>query len=147
MLLIGTKSTLSQTVLTNGIIDLGTVYRRFCKKNSCGNPAFAASGTQVTIQTAGIYHVTATLVGSGTEAGEVTVQLLNNGVAVPGALSTETITTADAEVRTFVIDQYVLVDRACTLGVSATTPVTLSLANTGVGATFMAVTLNAEKVV
>lgn len=147
MLLIGTKRTLSQTVLTNGVINLGTVYRRFCKKNSCGNPAFAASGTQITIQTAGIYRVTATLVGAGTEAGDVTVQMLNNGVAMPGALSTETITTADTETRTFVIDQYVLVDRACTLGINATTPVTLSLANTGVGATFASVVLNVEKVV
>lgn len=147
MLLIGTKSTLSQTVLTNGVIDLGAVYRRFCKKNSCGNPAFAASGTQITIQTAGIYRVTATLVGAGTEAGDVTIQLTANGVAVPGALSTETITTADTETRTFVIDQYVLVDKACTLGISAITPVTLSLVNTGVGATFADVTLNIEKTV
>lgn len=147
MLLIGTRNTLPQTVLTNGIINLGTVYRRFCKKNSCGNPAFAASGTQITIQTTGIYHVTATLVGSGTAAGNATVQLTANGVAIPGALATETITTAGTETRTFVIDHYVLVDRACTLGINATTPVTLALVNAGVGATIAAVTLNIEKVV
>ena len=32
MLLLGLKNTTSQTVLTNGVIDLGSVYRKYCKK-------------------------------------------------------------------------------------------------------------------
>lgn len=147
MLLIGIKNTVSQAALSGGIINLGTTYRRYCRKNSCGIPAFSAAGTSVTVNTAGIYHVTATLVGSGAAAGVVSVQLISNGIAIPGAIASETITTASTEQRTFVIDQYILVDRVCTLGTSATTPVTLSLANTGVGASYTSVTFNVEKVV
>ena len=73
--------------------------------------------------------------------------LLENGVAVPSAFSSETITTPATELRTFVIDAYVLVDDACLLGRSTTLIDTLSLQNTGVASTFTAVTFNVEKVV
>ena len=32
MLLLGAKNTTSQTVLTNDIVNLGAVYRKYCKK-------------------------------------------------------------------------------------------------------------------
>lgn len=147
MLLLGIKNTASQTVLANGTVNLGSVYRRYCKKNCSGTPAFSATANSVSLNHGGIYHVTATLVGSGTAAGVATVQMLVNGVAVPAALASETITTADTELRTFVIDHYVLVDTTCVLGQSSTTPAVVSLQNTGVGATFTAVTLNVDKVV
>lgn len=146
-LLLGMRNVTSQTVPALGTISVGLVYRRYCKKNSCGTKTFDNTSTTVTLQHQGMYHVTATLVGTGTDAGVVTVQLLENGVAVPGALSSETITTADTELRTFVIDTYVLVDDACLLGTNSTIAKTISLQNTGVDATFTAVTLNVDKVV
>ena len=34
MLLIGTKNIGTQTVLADGIINIGSVYRKYCKKNA-----------------------------------------------------------------------------------------------------------------
>lgn len=143
--LIGLKDFATQTVLTGGLIQLGDVYRRYCRKNRCGTKVFDNTNTGVTLQWDGIYHVTATLVGTGTEAGEVAVQLYENGVPVTGAVSTQTITTPDTEFRTFVIDYFVLVDSSCVLGCNSTIAKTITLENVGVGATYTSVTLNIEK--
>lgn len=148
MLLLGLKNTGSQTVLSTGIISLGNVYRRFCKANKCGIGAFTATANGVTLNHEGIYHITATLVGTGETAGDVTVQLAENGELIPGALSTQTITTATTEIRTFVIDYFIKVDRDCVLGYNSTDVQTLSLVNAGaVDATFTSVVMNIEKVV
>jgi hypothetical protein len=146
-LLLGVRNLTTQTVLTNGTISLGNVYRRYCKKNRCSVPTFSNTSTSITLQQQGIYHVTATLVGSGTTAGIVSIQLLENGVEVPSAFSSETITTPNTELRTFVIDAYILVDDACLLGNSTTIFKNLSLLNTGIDATFDSVVFNVEKVV
>lgn len=149
MLLLGTKTVGTQTVLPDGVISLGSTYRKHCKKNVYGVPTFARTTNDVSLQHEGIYHLTATLVGSGSVAGDITVQLFVNGEAVDGAFSTETITTPTTELRTFVIDYYLLVDKDCILGRPSTTPQTISLVNTSdtVTATFTSVILNVEKVV
>ena len=149
MLLLGTKTVGTQTVLPDGVISLGSTYRKYCKKNVCGFPAFARTTADISLQHEGIYHLTATLVGSGSVAGDITVQLFVNGEAVDGAFSTETITTPTTELRTFVIDYYLLVDKDCILGRETTMPQTISLVNTSdtVTATFTSVILNVEKVV
>lgn len=147
MLLLGVKNTGTQTVLTDGIINIGSVYRRFCKKNSCGIGAFSRTAQDITLNHSGIYHITATFVGSGEAAGVVTVQLLENGEPVAGAFSSETITTVDTELRTFVIDYYILVDKDCVLGSSSTIAKSISFSNTGVDATFTSVVVNVDKVV
>ena len=146
MLLLGTKNIGTQTVLADGIINLGSVYRKYCKKNSCGIPTFGATTSAVSLQQEGFYHITATLVGSGDVACVVTVQLAVNGTLVDGAFSSETITTADTELRTFVIDYYVLVDKDCILGRESTIAQSISLVNTGVDATFSSVIVNVDKV-
>lgn len=143
--LLGVKDFATQTVLTGGLIQIRDVYRRYCRRNSCGARVFDNTSTGVTLNWDGIYHITATLVGTGTEAGDVTVQLFENGVPVTGAVSTQTITTPDTELRTFVIDYFVLVDNACVLGVNSTVAKTITLENTGVGATFTSVVLDIEK--
>ena len=60
MLLIGLKNTGEQTVLATGQVNIGNVYRKFCKANRCGVPAFAVTSNGVTLQQEGIYHITAT---------------------------------------------------------------------------------------
>lgn len=146
-LLLGMRNTTSQSIPALGTIDLGSVYRRYCKKSSCGVKTFDNTSTTIALQQQGIYHITATLVGTGTTAGVVTVQLLENGIVVPSAFSSETITTPATELRTFVIDTYVLVDDACLLGTNSTIAKTISLQNTGVASTFTSVIVNVEKVV
>ena len=145
MLLLGIKNVATQTVLTDGVIALGSVYRKFCKKNACGVTAFSRTANDISLQHSGIYHLTATLVGSGDVAGVVTVQLAINGDLVDGAFTSETITTADTELRTFVIDYYILVDKDCVLGNNSTLAQTVSLVNTGVDATFTSVIVNITK--
>ena len=44
-LLIGIKNTTSQTVPALGAINIGSVYRRYCKKNQCGFRTFEADAT------------------------------------------------------------------------------------------------------
>lgn len=146
-LLLGVRNTTSQTVPALGTINIGSVYRRYCKKNQCGVRTFDATATSVSLQQQGIYHITATLVTSAPAAGDVTVQLLINGNTVQGASSTETITTATTEFRTLVIDYYALVDDINLLGNNTTAVDTISLQNTGVEATFTNVVLNIDKVV
>ena len=147
MLLIGLKNTGEQTVLATGQVNLGNVYRKFCKANRCGVPAFTATSNGVTLQHEGIYHITAVLVGTGETAGDVTVSLFENGEAITGAVSTQTITTATTEFRTFVIDYYVKVDKDCVLGFNTTDAKTISLVNTSdaIDATFTSVVLNVTK--
>lgn len=147
MLLLGLKNVGEQTVLATGQINLGNVYRRFCKANRCGVPAFTATSNGVTLNHEGIYHITATLVGTGETAGLVSVQLAENGELVTGAISSETITTATTEFRTFVIDYYVKVDEDCVLGFKTTGAKTISLVNTSdaIDATFTSVVFNVTK--
>ena len=147
MLLIGLKNIGEQTVLATGQVNIGNVYRRFCKANRCGVPAFTATSNGVTLNHEGIYHITAVLVGTGETAGDVTVSLLENGELVTGAVSTQTITTATTEFRTFVIDYYVKVDKDCVLGYPTTDAKTISLVNTSdaIDATFTSVVLNVTK--
>ena len=147
MLLIGTQNAGSQTVLTDGIISLGSVYRKYCKKTSNCLPTFASDSNSIVLNGQGIYHLTATFVGTGTTAGTVTIQMLENGTPVVGGVTSKTITTADTELRTFVIDRYVLVDSTCLLGCTSTLAKTISFENTGVGATFSNVVVNVDKVV
>lgn len=147
MLLIGVKNTGTQTVLADGLVNIGSVYRKYCKKNACGFPAFARTANDITFNHSGIYHLTATFVVSAPAAGDVTVQLLVNGEVVDGAFATETITTATTEFRTMVIDYYVLVDKDCILNTESTIAETISFQNTGVDATFTSVVVNVDKVV
>lgn len=147
MLLLGVKNTGTQTVLADGVINIGSVYRRYCKKNACGVTAFARTANDVSLQHEGIYHLTATFVASAPAAGVVTVQLLVNGEEIAGAFASETITTAATEFRTLVIDYYVKVDKVCNLGVESVSPATISFENTGVAANFTSVVVNVEKVV
>lgn len=145
MLLLGLKNATTQDVVVDGIVNIGNSYRKYDKKNKCGVFAFNRTANDVTLQQKGVYHVTATFVASAPAAGDVTVQLLVNGVAVPGALATETITTATTEFRTMVIDYYVLVDQDCILGNESTVAQTISFQNTGVAATFTSVVVNVSK--
>lgn len=149
MLLIGTRNFGTQTVLADGLVNIGSVYRKFCKRNRCGVSTFSATANGVTLNSEGIYHITATFVGSGSVAGDLTIQLFLDGIAVDGAVSTQTITTADTEIRTWVIDYYAKVDTDCVLGVTSTDAQTVSFVNTSeaLDATFTSVVVNIDKVV
>ena len=145
MLLIGVKNTTPQSVLVGGTVNLGSSYRKYCKKNSCGVTAFSRTANDITLQHSGIYHVTATLVASAPAAGVVTVQLYENGEPIVGAIASESITTPTTELRTLILDYYIKVDKDCVLGVESVDAKAISLVNTGVAATFSNVVVNVTK--
>lgn len=144
-LLIGAKNFATQEVVTNGLIEFGNVYRRFCKRIN-GTRTFEFDNSDIVLQQNGIYHITVTAVASGTEAGVLAIQLYENGFAVPGTISNETITTPDTELRTLTLDYYTLVDNTCVLGCNSTVAKAISIVNTGIPATFTSVVINIEKV-
>lgn len=143
--LLGLKNNATQSVVTNGTLNLGSVYRRFCRKNQCGIPVFSTTGTSVTLQHSGIYHITANITFTAPTAGVVIFQLAENGSVIPGAIASETITTATTETKTTSIDYLVIVDKGCVLGTPTTITKALSLINAGVGATISNVVFNIIK--
>lgn len=147
MYLLGTRNATTQALTTGASVNLGEVYRKFCRKNSCGLKAFDFNGSSISLQHSGIYHITATLTFTAPVAGLVVFQLTENGVAIPSALASETITTAVTEVKTTTIDFYVLVDSGCVLGNPTTLIKNIGITNTGVASTISNVVLNVEKVV
>lgn len=145
---LGMRNIGSQTVLADGVINLGIAYRRFDDNyNPCRIFTFNETANGITIQREGIYKVSATFVGTGETAGDVTIQLVENGIPVDGVISTETITTATTEFRTFVIDYLVKVDRDCVLGYPTTDAKNISFINAsdGIDATFTSVIVNVTK--
>ena len=147
MYLLGTRNATTQALTTGASVNLGEVYRKFCRKNSCGVKAFEFNSNSISLQHSGIYHVTATITFTAPVAGLVIFQLTDNGVAIPSALASETITTATTEVKTTIIDYYVLVDTGCVLGNPTTLIKNIVILNTGVASTISNVVLNVEKVV
>lgn len=74
-------------VAVGGIIPLGSINRRFgCK---CNN-ALDLNGNGITINESGYYDVDISVTATAAAAGNITVTLLKDGVAVPGATATET---------------------------------------------------------
>lgn len=145
MRLIGLRNTSTQTVGVDGLVNIGTVYRKNTIKDGSGVLTFSNDSTSVSLNQRGVYHVTVTAIVSGDDAGVVTLQLLENSVDIPGALASETITTATTELRTLTIDTYVLVNATNVLCSWQTSPVVLSLVNTGVGAIISNVVVDITK--
>lgn len=145
MKLIGLRNASTQVVDVDGIVNLGSVYRRYISDDKCGVTTFTNDSSSITLNHKGVYHVTATAIVSAAAAGDVTLTLFANGVELPGAVATETITTPTTEFHTLTIDFYVLVNATNVLGYFSTIPVVLTLVNSGVEATITNVVINATK--
>ncbi|WP_281512262.1 hypothetical protein [Mammaliicoccus vitulinus] len=146
MRILGLKNFTPQTVLTGGTVNLGSSYRRFDKKNNCGIFAFSDNGTSVTLNQSGMYHITVTATFTAPAAGDVTLQLYEDGQPISGALATESITTATTEFRSVAIDYFIKVDKDFIMNTFSTDAASITLVNTGVGATITNVAFNVEKV-
>lgn len=75
-----------QTVAVGSVISLGSVLRRFgcnCRLN----------GDAIEIEGDGYYTIDANITATPTAAGDVTVSVLKDGVVIPGATSTDSVTT------------------------------------------------------
>ncbi len=119
------------TVAVNGIIPLGTIVRRYgCNCDLNGNG--------IAINGSGYYDVDVSVEAAPTAAGTVTVQLLKDGVAVPGATASATVTAA-ADVVTLAFPATVR------LGCCSTGSV-LTLLLTGAASTINNAAMRVEKI-
>lgn len=143
-LLIETRNTASQTVLEDGLINIGPVVSRYCRKTEFGLPNFSTTTNGITLNGQGIYKVTASFVASGTVAGDIRVDALVDGQPI-GAFSVDTETVPDTTQRTLYIQFNVKVDKACVLNCWSIVPKTISFQNTGVGATFILADISVVK--
>ena len=85
--LIQTVNPGTQTVAVDGIINLGSVIRRF----GCN---LRLNGNAIEVNGEGYYKVDCNVTLAPTAAGNVTVALYKNGVALTGATATGSVTTA-----------------------------------------------------
>ena len=83
----------AQPVTVGGNFDLGSVIRKF------GCSADLSGANTVNLNDVGYYDVNVSVTAAPTVAGDVTVTLLNNGAAVPGATATATVTVAGDSVN------------------------------------------------
>lgn len=89
--LIQTANQSSQTVADNSIISLGSVIRRY----GCN---CRLSGNAIEVVGSGYYTIDANVTVAPTSVGTVTVALYNNGVQIPSAIASGSVSTAESPV-------------------------------------------------
>ena len=82
----------AQNVAVNGVINLGTIIRRFGPNLNLGGNAIMISG-------AGYYDIDASITAAPTAAGNVTITAYKDNVAIPGATATQSTTAANNPVN------------------------------------------------
>ena len=85
--LIYTANTSTQVVAVDGIINPGTVIRRF-------GPNLTLSGNAIQIAGAGYYDIDTSFTVAPTAEGEITITAYLDNVAIPGATATATVTAS-----------------------------------------------------
>jgi hypothetical protein len=134
--MISAYSLTDQLVAVDGLLDFDTnrIATGCTVKHVDGTPAF-------TLTKPGYYYITFNGTVTDTAAGIVTAQLLNGGVAVPGAEASIT-TAATTDERSFSFATIVRVLPSC-CAIDNTT--TLTVANAGIAATYSVANINITK--
>lgn len=89
-------TTTPATILAGGILPLTTIARRRGR-------LITSETDSISLNAPGYYKVTVTVTASGSEAGDIVLNVLKNGIEIPGLTASETITTATTELRTLTI--------------------------------------------
>ena len=134
--MIGAYSLNDQLVAVDGLLDFDTnrIATGCTVKHVDGTPSF-------TLTKPGYYYITFNGTITNTAAGIVTVELLNGGVTVPGAEASIT-NAAVTDERSFSFATIVRVLPSC-CAIDNTT--TLTVANTGIAATYSVANINITK--
>lgn len=131
--LIDVATTSSSAVVTNGTLPLATIVRRRgCDVNLSGN------SVAITDCGSNYYLVIVTATFTAPVAGVVTLNLQQNGVNVTGATASTTVATATTEVRS--ISFPAIIRTFNNRGIDS-----LSIVNSGVGATFSNIAMTVNK--
>lgn len=123
-------NTASTAVAENGIVPFTTIVRRY---GSGAN----LNGNTVTLTEPGYYDVSVNVTFTAPAPGTVTLTLLQNGTAIPGATASTTITTATTEVRS--------ISFTTTVRVFCNSASVLTLSNTGLAITSSNAAITADK--
>lgn len=86
-------NTAAQTLAAGATIAPGSVIRRFGNSRCC-NPTINLSGSGITLNECGYYKINARITDAPIAAGTVTITLLQDGVAIPGATASNTAAAA-----------------------------------------------------
>lgn len=82
----------AQAVAVGGVINLGSINRRFGRQ--CCEEIINLNGSSITLNEAGYYDVDVAVTALPTAAGPVTIAVFQDGVAVPGSTNTTTAAAA-----------------------------------------------------
>ena len=133
--MISSYNTTNQAVVSNGTINFTT------DRILTGCTA-VRNGETFQLNKPGYYYVTFNAIAAATTTvGELTIELYNNGVAVPGAIAGATTTTAGDNLD-FAFTTIVRVPPSCC---AVDNTARLTVVNTGVDATYVDVNLNITK--
>lgn len=102
-----------QTVAVDGIINPGTIIRRY-------GPNLDLSGNAIRISGAGYYDIDASFTVAPSAVGSVTITAYLNNVAIPGGIATGSVSTADNPI-TLSISSLVREGCPCCEGISSLT--------------------------
>lgn len=85
----------AQAVAVGGVINLGSINRRFGRKcQGCCEEVLNLNGSSITMNEAGYYDVDVAVTALPTAAGPVTIAVFQDGAAVPGSTNTTTAAAA-----------------------------------------------------
>lgn len=126
-----TANTASTVVAVGSAVPLGSIIRRF----GCG---VSYNGNAISLNERGYYDIDVGVTFTAADAGNVTITVYQDGVAVPGATATATITTATTQVESVTIPAIVRVLNSC-----ASSQITVVVS--GTAATFSNVAVTVEK--
>lgn len=128
----------SQAVLANGTVSFST-------DRILTGCTVTRNNSTFQLNKPGYYYITFNAVAAATTTvGELTVELYNNGVAVPGAQASVTTTTA-GENSNFSFSTIVKVPAFCGCPCANNSVAKLTIINTGVDATFINANINITK--
>lgn len=100
--LIYTANTAGAAVAVGNTVPLGSVVRRY-------GQCISANGSIINLREPGYYDVDISITFTAAAAGDVSFTLLQDGVAVPGATASTTITTAETQIENVGIEATVRV--------------------------------------
>lgn len=139
--MISTVNSASTAVTVGSTIPLGSITRRFGNKKGCPCvPALDLSGSNsIIVRESGYYDIDITATFTVPTAGNVTLTVFVNGVAVPGLTATTTVTTDSTQISTLNINAPDILVQC------ASVPATITIVLSGVAATFSNISVSVKK--
>lgn len=139
--MISTVNSASTAVTVGSTIPLGSITRRFGNKKGCPCvPALDLSGSNsIIVRESGYYDIDVTSTFTVPIAGNVTISVFINGVAVPGLTATTTVTTESTQISTLNINAPDILVQCSSV------PATITIVLSGVAATFSNISVSVKK--